>query len=70
MASDGVEALQSLLESLADPTCTRCRWAYRCNLGTAGYVQISIDVEPYTLSEHDRDTILSLAARLTNWSHA
>lgn len=63
------EALASLLEALADTTCIRCRWSFRCYVGTAGHVDLSIDVDPRAISVAERDALLSVAARLTNWSH-
>ena len=64
-----LEALGKLLDAFADPTVRRCQWAYRCQLGEAGSVLISIDVDPQLLSTETRDSILSTAARLVNWSH-
>lgn len=64
-----LEGLGRLLEQFADPTCTRCQWAYRCQLGDAGSVLLSIDVNPQVLTTATRDGILSTAARLVNWSH-
>ncbi|GJJ24127.1 hypothetical protein [Mycolicibacterium mageritense] len=64
-----LEALARLLEAFADPTVHRCQWAYRCQLGDAGSVLISIDVHPQLLTTEVRDGILSTAARLVNWSH-
>ncbi|MDV7192624.1 hypothetical protein [Mycolicibacterium fortuitum] len=64
-----LEALGNLLEAFAEPGDHRCRWAYRCQLGDAGSVLISVDVYPQRLSTATRDSILSTAARLVNWSH-
>lgn len=64
-----LEGLARLLEQFADPTCRRCQWAYRCQLGDAGSVLISLDVDPQQLTTAVRDGILSTVARLVNWSH-
>lgn len=67
--TDDLIALQLLLEALADPACDELHWRYRCNLGAAGYVRITLDLRPAALTETERDTILSTVARLVNWSH-
>lgn len=68
LSETGLEALENLLTALADDTTETLRWSYRCNLGIAGYVQFSIDVHPYGLTQAERDTILTTAARLVNWN--
>lgn len=64
-----LEALERLLEAFVDPTTQRVHWTFRCHLGDAGYVQLSIDLDPAQLKPEVRDGILSTAARLVNWSH-
>ncbi|GAS94410.1 ATP-binding protein, Mrp/Nbp35 family protein [Mycolicibacterium canariasense] len=61
--------LEALLEAFADPTTHRVLWTYRCDLGIAGHVQLTLDLlHPYRLTQAERDTILATAARLVNWS--
>lgn len=45
------------------------RWTFTCDLGDAGRATIAFHIDPNTITEHDRDTILSTAARLANWSY-
>lgn len=45
------------------------RWSFTCDLGDAGRVTIAFQIDPNTITEHDRDTILATAARLANWSY-
>jgi hypothetical protein len=68
LTDDQAEPLGSLLESLADPTCVNVRWIRKFSIGLAGTVTVSLDLAPYALTDDQRDMILSLVARLTNWS--
>lgn len=62
-------ALAELIAGLAEPAEAPFRWSFCCDLGDAGFVNLGIAVDPAQLTDHERHTILSTAARLANWSY-
>lgn len=63
------QGLAHLLAALCDPARRSYRGGYDCNLGAAGHLQLTIDVDPALLTTEQRDTLLSTAARLINCNH-
>ncbi|MCG7596331.1 hypothetical protein [Mycobacterium sp. PSTR-4-N] len=65
------ERLMPLADLLGEMTTTAETglWRFRCQLGDAGYVDITYRFRPADLDDAARTELLTLATRLVNWSH-